>query len=169
MEIINYSLEWARSEVFSAKAITVVGICVLLCAAGFYFWGKTSMARAYWLPMVISGAFLIIAAGGLYFANHPRICTFQEQYEANPTAFVASELERTAKSDHDLNLIVYYVLPIFVIVCGVLVVGFKDSTYVRAWLITLMALGAMLMVIDSNTKARNADYRAKLAEVQVAQ
>lgn len=162
MEIINYSVEWVRGEVFSAKIIALISVMVLLSAAGFYFWGKTSMARAYWLPLAISGVFLIVVAGGLFFANHPRIAAFQQQYKENPEQFVKSELARTAKSDHDLNLIVYYVLPIMVIVCGVLVVGFKESTYARAWLIVLMMLGAFLMVIDSNTKARNADYHEQL-------
>lgn len=32
------------------------------------------------------------------------------------------------------------------------------SPNVRAWLIVMMMLGAFLMAVDSNTKARNADY-----------
>ena len=39
MEIINYSIDWARGEVFSAKVIALISVFVLLCAAGFYFWG----------------------------------------------------------------------------------------------------------------------------------
>ena len=79
MEIINYSIDWARGEVFSARVIALISVFVLLCAAGFYFWGKTSMARAYWLPLALSGVFLVAVAGGLYYANHPRIASFQEQ------------------------------------------------------------------------------------------
>ena len=79
MEIINYSIDWARGEVFSARVIALISVFVLLCAAGFYFWGKTSMARAYWLPLALSGVFLVVVAGGLYYANHPRIASFQEQ------------------------------------------------------------------------------------------
>ena len=50
MEIIDYSLEWARGEVFSSKVIALISV------------------------------FLIVVAGGLYYANHPRIMSFQEQY-----------------------------------------------------------------------------------------
>ena len=154
------------ANVCPCKNIALISVLVLLCAAGFYVWGKTAMARAYWMPLAVSGVFLVAVAGGLFFANNPRIEKFQEQYQASPETFVQAELDRTAKSDHDLNLIVYTVLPIFVIVCGVLVVGFKDSTHTRAWLITLMLLGSFLMVVDSNTKARNSDYRTKLIEAR---
>ena len=36
------------------------------------------------------------------------------------------------------------------------------SIHARAWLIVMMALGSLLMIVDSNTKARNADYREQL-------
>ena len=162
MEIINYSIEWARGEVFSSKIIALISVFVLLCAAGFYFWGKTTVARAYWMPLALSGVFLVVVAGGLFFANHPRIDKFQELYKTDAELFVKSELARTAKSDHDLNLIVYMVLPIMVIVCGALVIGFTHSVHARAWLIVMMLIGSFLMIVDSNTKARNAEYRNHL-------
>lgn len=161
MEIINYSIDWARSEIFSAKVIALVSVFVLLCAAGFYFWGRTTMARAYWLPLAVSGLFLVVVAGGLYYANHPRITAFEQQYKENPELFVKSELERTAKSDSDLAGIVYRILPIIIIVCA-LCAMFYTATSWRAWFIVLMMLGAFLMVVDSNTKARNADYHSVL-------
>ena len=169
MEIINYSLDWARGEVFSSKIIALISLFVLLCAAGFYLWGRTSVARAYWMPLAVAGVFLLVVAGGLFYANRPRLDTFQEQYKADAELFVQSELERTAKSDRDLNLIVYLVLPIVVIVCGVLVVGFTHSVHARAWLIVLMLLGSFLMIVDSNTKARNLDYRNQLLSASVTQ
>lgn len=163
MEIINYSVDWARGEVFSAKIIALISVFVLLCAAGFYFWGKTAMARGYWLPLLVSGVFLVVVAGGLFFANQPRIEQFQQAYRENPEAFVKSELERTAKSDHDLNLIVYRALPAIILVCGIIVM-FVTGPNLRAWLITLMMLCAFLMAIDSNTTARNYNYRQQLLE-----
>ena len=157
MEIINYSIDWARGEVFSARVIALISVFVLLCAAGFYFWGKTSMARAYWLPLALSGVFLVVVAGGLYYANHPRIASFQEQYRENPELFVRGELERTAKSDSDLTMIVFRILPVIVIACAVGAM-FITKTLWRAWFIVLMMLGAFLMAVDSNTRARNAEY-----------
>ncbi|MBP3227749.1 MAG: hypothetical protein J6M53_03070 [Bacteroidaceae bacterium] len=162
MDILNYSLDWARGEVFSDKIIALISVFVLACAAGFYFLGRTQMARAYWLPLCVSGVLLLVVAGGLFAANHPRIASFERQYNENPAAFVEAELARTATSEHDLNLIVYTVLPIAVIVCAALVIGFKESIHVRAWLIVLMVLGSFLMIVDSNTRARNAAYRAEL-------
>ena len=161
MEIINYSIDWARGEVFSARVIALISVFVLLCAAGFYFLGKTSMARAYWLPLALSGVFLVVVAGGLYYANHPRIASFQEQYRENPEQFVKNELERTSKSDSDLTMIVFRILPVLVIACAVGAM-FITKTHWRAWFIVLMMLGAFLMAVDSNTRARNAEYHAML-------
>ena len=161
MEIINYSIDWARGEVFSARVIALISVFVLLCAAGFYFWGKTSMARAYWLPLALSGVFLVVVAGGLYYANHPRIASFQQQYRENPELFVKGELERTAKSDSDLTMIVFHILPVIVIACAVGAM-FITKTQWRAWFIVLMMLGAFLMAVDSNTRARNAEYHEML-------
>ena len=115
------------------------------------------MARAYWLPLALSGVFLVVVAGGLYYANHPRIASFQEQYRENPELFVKGELERTAKSDSDLTMIVFRILPVIVIVCAVGAM-FITKTQWRAWFIVLMMLGAFLMAVDSNTRARNAEY-----------
>ena len=163
MEVINYSVEWARGEVFSARIIALIGVFVLLCAAGFYFWGKTAMARAYWMPLAVSGAFLMVVAAGLFAANQPRIKAFQEQYQKSPESFVKAEIARTAKSDGDLTTIVYRILPAIVIVCALGAMFIARDGW-RAWFITLMMLGALLMAVDSNTRARNAEYRTKLME-----
>lgn len=161
MDIINYSLDWARGEVFSAKIIALISVFVLLCASGFYFWGRTSMARAYWLPLAASGVFLVVVACGLYFANQPHITAFQQQYDDNPELFVKSELERTAKSDSDLTTIVFRILPVIIVVCA-LGAMFITKTGWRAWFIVLMMLCAFLMAVDSNTRARNAEYHELL-------
>ena len=104
-------------------------------------------------------------AGGLYFANHPRITNFQEQYKENAELFVKSELERTAKSDRDLNNIVYMILPILVIVFAIGAIVLTGVHW-RAWLITMMLLCSFLMIVDSNTEARNAAYRTHLISAQ---
>lgn len=157
MEIINYSIDWARGEVFSARVTALISVFVLLCAAGFFFRGKTSMARAYRLPPALSGVFPVVVAGGLYYANHPHITSFQEQYRENPEQFVKSEPERTAKSDSDLTMIVFRILPVIVIACAIGAM-FITKTPWRAWFIVLMMPGAFLMAVDSNTRARNAEY-----------
>ena len=165
MEIINYSVQWARAEVFSAQMVFLLGLVTLLVSLGFYVFGETPIARAYILPMLLSGLFLVAAAGGLYYANKPRVEHFSEQYEQNAKQFVQSELERTAKSDHDLHLMVYRVLPAIVIACAV-AVFFVTGAYGRAWLVSLMILGSVMMAIDSNTHRRTADYRQQLIQYE---
>ncbi len=164
MDIINMSMDWARAEVFSSKVIAVISIVVLLGAAGFYVWGKTEVARSFILPLAVAGAFLLVCAGGLFYANKPRITAFQEAYNQDKVEFVKSELDRTAQSDHDLQLIVYKVLPAIAIVAALLII-FVPTVNVRAWAIVLLVLSGLMMTIDANTHKRNADYRTELLKV----
>ncbi len=134
---------------------------MILASAGFYVWGKTEIARSFILPLAVSGLFLFSAAAGLFFANKPRIKTFEQAYSLDHSAFIESEIERTANSDHDLQLIVYKVLPIIAIISGIVVL-LLPGIHVRAWAITLIMLSGAMMLIDANTHKRNADYRTEL-------
>ena len=91
-------------------------------------------------------------------ANY-RFSYFGTHCKENLELFIKNELERAARSESDLNTIVYIILPTIVVVCGILCIVLIGSPNVRAWLIVLMMLGAFLMVVDSNTKARNAEYQ----------
>lgn len=164
MNIIDISVAWAKGEVFSAKIVALISLFTLVCSLGFYLWGKTEVARAYWLPLTTAGVALVVIAIGLFSANNPRIESFQTQYKASPEAFIKAELERTAKSERDLNTIVFRVLPLIVVACAVGVIFIKGMHW-RAWLTVMMVLTSFLMVLDSNTKARNMAYRQQLLKL----
>ena len=73
MDILKLSTDWAKAELFSARIVGLFSIIVLLSAAGFAYWGKTTMAKAFVIPVVVSGVLLITVGIGLYAANKPRI------------------------------------------------------------------------------------------------
>ena len=73
MDLLKLSIEWAKAEVFSAKIVWLFSIITLVSAAGFRCWGRTPIAKAFVIPLIVSGAFLVAIGIGLYAANHPRI------------------------------------------------------------------------------------------------
>lgn len=160
MEILKLSTDWAKAEVFSAKMVWLFSIIVLVSAFGFWYWGKTTMAKSFVWPLVVSGLFLVAVGAGLFFANNPRISQFEQASGSNPASFVRQELQRTNKSQKDLAT-VFKVLPILLVVSGLMIL-FLPSPNWRAIGITIGLLTLFLMVVDSNTDARNTIYHEQL-------
>lgn len=160
MEILKLSTDWAKAEVFSAKIVWLFSMITLVVAFGFWYWGKTTMSKAFVWPMFVTGIFLAIVGTGLFFANKPRISRFEQAYVESPQDFVAQELQRTSKSQDELGL-VFKVLPVLLVISGLLIL-FLPAPVWRAIGITLALLVTFLMVVDSNTNARNSFYHEQL-------
>lgn len=160
MDIIKFSMEWAKAEVFSAKMVGLYSLFILLTALAFYLLGKTPVAKAFIWPLAIAGILMIIVSGGLYFSNQPRIEQFQNEYIVHPLSFIKKEIQRTAKSQKDFEL-VFKILPLIIIIAALLIV-FTSTPLWRATGITIILLMVSLMFIDSNTEARNAAYHEQL-------
>lgn len=163
MDLLKVSTDWARAEVFSAKIVWAFSIIILAVACGFWYWSKTTMARAFVWPMLVSGVFLVAVGAGLFFANKPRIAQFELAQRNNAQQFIQQELQRTAKSQKDLAT-VFKVLPVLLIVVGLLILFVPSPTW-RAIAITLGLLVLFLMVVDSNTDARNTIYHEQLKKI----
>lgn len=160
MDILKLSIEWAKAEVFSAKIIWLLSIITLLSAGGFAMWGKTAMAKAFVIPLIVSGLFLIAVGIGLYTSNKPRVTQFEQDYKSDAKAFLQKEIQRTAKSEGDFK-VVFKALPGIAIVAAIFLMIFSTPNW-RAISITVLLLATFLMLIDSNTSARNASYREQL-------
>ncbi|HWW39887.1 hypothetical protein [Pedobacter sp.] len=160
MEILKLSTDWAKAEVFSAKMVWLFSIIVIVSAFGFWYWGKTTMAKAFVWPLVVSGLFLVAVGAGLFLANKPRISQFEQACVSNPVSFVHQELQRTTKSQKDLAT-VFKVLPVLLVVSGLMIL-FLSSPNWRAIGITIGLLAVFLMAVDSNTDARNTIYHEQL-------
>lgn len=163
MDLLKLSTDWAKAEIFSAKMVWLFSAILIATALGFWYLGKTTMAKAFVWPIVISALLLIVIAGGLFYANKPRITQFEKAYQNNPGAFVQQELMRTGKSNNDFA-VVFKVLPVLLIAAGFLILFFPSPRW-RSIGITLGFLAIFLMALDSNTEARNEAYREQLKKI----
>ena len=161
MEILKIAVEWAKSEVFSARFFVLFGLLFLLGSLGFWQLGKTEMAKAFIVPTLVAGFLLVIIGAGIFFTNKSRVIGFVEAYEADADAFVASEIVRTEKSLAEYRNIVFKAIPL-IIVAAALVLLFIDTPLWRAIGITTLALMVVILVIDSNANARIETYRTAL-------
>jgi hypothetical protein len=160
MDLLKLGIDWARAEVFSARIVWLFSIIGLLSSAGFGFWGKTPTAKAFAVPLVVAGIFLVSIGVGLYMANHPRIAQFEKDYKLDAKAFISKEIARTADSQAQLKL-VFKILPAIAILSAILLMIFP-SPHWRAITVTMILLTAFLMAVDSNTEARNDAYHEQL-------
>lgn len=160
MDILKLSTDWAKEEVLSSKISFLLSLLFFIAAIGFWQLGKTAMAKAFVFPLLIAGVLVVAVAAGLYFANNPRIKQFETAYHADARAFVHTEIQRTAKSQHELAL-VFKLLPLIIVIAALLIV-FVNTPLWRAIGITTIALMTILMLMDSNTDARNTAYHQQL-------
>ena len=163
MDIIKLSTDWAKAEVFSAKIVWLFSVVELLAAVGFWYWGRTTIAKAFTWPLLVLGLFLIAVGAGLYATNQPRIARFENEYHRTPAAFVQEEIQRTAESERQMAL-VFKILPAIIIFAAAGILLFPPYLW-RAIAITTIITAAFLMIVDSNTEARNNIYNSRLSSI----
>ncbi len=161
MDIVKLSTDWARAEVFSAKIVWLFSAITIIAAIGFWFWGRTVMAKAFIWPMLVAGIFMTAIGAGLYFANNPRITRFEAESHHNPDAFLQGEILRTAESKKQLAG-VFKILPVIIIFAAVGIFLLPSPLW-RAIAVTIIMTAVFLMIVDSNTEARNNIYHSELS------
>ena len=161
MDVLKLSTDWARAEVFSAKIVWIISGITITAAIGFWYWGRTVMARAFIWPLLVAGIFLAAVGAGLYFANNPRISRFEAEYRRDPTAFLQEEIQRTAESGREMVL-VFKILPAIIIFAAAGILLLPPNLW-RAIAVTTIITAAFLMIVDSNTQARNNIYNSQLS------
>ena len=164
MDIIKLSTDWAKAEVFSAKIVWLFSAIEIMAALGFWYLGRTAMAKAFVWPLLLAGLLLVAVGAGLHFANKPRIERFEREYHHNPDAFIKEELQRTAKSQKQLAL-VFKILPAMITIAAIAILFLPVLPW-RAVAVTTIILAALLMIVDSNTEARNTDYHTHLSNLK---
>jgi Ca2+/Na+ antiporter len=164
MDLLKLSTDWAKAEVFSAKIVWLFSVIEIIAGAGFWYWGKTAMAKAFIWPLMIAGLFLVAIGAGLYFANNPRIRKFEIECRRSPEAFLQEEIQRTAESKRELAL-VFRILPAIIIIAAIVILIVPASIW-RAMAIILIITAGFLMIVDSNTEARNNIYNSQLSSIK---
>jgi len=161
MEILKASTDWARAEVFSSSFFVMFGLLFMLASIGFWYLGKTEIAKAFNIPTMVAGVLLLIIGLGIMFANHTRQASFTEAYENDAPAFITSEIARTEKSMREYATVVFKAIPFIIILCA-LAIMFIETPIWRSSAITILAMMAVILVIDSNANARIEAYHTQL-------
>ncbi|RED93886.1 hypothetical protein [Marinoscillum furvescens] len=161
MEILKLAQDWARSEVFSTRFFILFALVFLAASFGFWHLGKTEIARAYVIPLLVAGALLLTIGLGLFFTNKNRISQFEKAYHQDTEAFISSEITRAENTLKEYQTIVFTAIPIIIAICA-LVVAFVSSPIWRASMITTIAMLVVILLIDGTAHARINDYYQQL-------
>ena len=164
MDILKLATEWAKAEVFSARFFILFAVLFLSASVGFWQLGKTELAKAYIIPTLVAGLLILAVGVGIFFTNKSRVSSFAEAYQANPTEFVKSEIERSEKTIGEFRTAVFKVIP-FIIIAAALLIVFVDKPIWRATAITIIAMMAVILLVDSNADARIKAYKTQLEMV----
>ncbi len=165
MDILKTAMEWAKAESFSSTFFVILALLFITTSLGFWQFGKTDLAKAYVIPSLVAGALLLILGIGLLVSNQMRLESFPVAYDTNAVEFVRAELERVSKTIDGYKTAIFMVFPIIIAVCAVLIM-FLDAPFLRASLVTTIAMLVVIMIVDTNANARLEDYKIKLQEAE---
>lgn len=165
MEILKAATEWAKAEVFSTRFFIIFAILFLAASIGFWQLGKTEMAKAYIIPLLVAGILLLTIGLGLFFTNKSRITQFETAYHQDASAFVASEIERAESTIKEYKNVVFTAIPLIIAACA-LVIVFINTPIWRASMITTIAMLVVILLIDGTARARIEAYYEQLQSVE---
>ncbi len=160
MDILKPATDWAKAEMLSNSVFILFG--VLFLAAAFAFWqgGRSDMARAYVMPMLVAGVLLTILGAGLLFGTWRTLSGFAPAIAQDPAGFVGLEVARIDKTIAQYGTAVFTVIPLLIAAAALIIV--LGSSAWRPSLITGIAFLSILMLVDSNASGRLEVYRQQL-------
>ena len=162
MDIVKTATDWTRAEMLSSAFFILFGLSFLLASLGFWQLGKTDMARAYVVPMLVAGTLILIIGLGLFLPSHARLTSFPAAYATDAAGFVADEIASADRVLNDYRIAVFRVIPLIIVACALAILFFETPIW-RASMITTIAMMAVILVIDTNANARLEGYRGQLA------
>lgn len=160
MELLKLATEWAKAEVFSTRFFILFSIGFLVASAGFWQFGKTDLAKAYIIPMLVAGILLLIIGIGLNYTNIQRVKQFEKEFNTDASAFYQSEVERTEKTLKEYS-VVFKVVPALIIIAALLLLFVSTPSW-RAICITTIAMLTIILLVDGAAYARIENYHKEL-------
>ena len=164
MEILKLATEWAKAEVFSTRFFIIFAILFLAASAGFWQLGKTELAKAYIIPLLVVGILFMTIGLGLFFTNKVRISQFEKAYNSDASAFAASEIAR-AEGTLNQYKVVFKVVPMIIIAAALLILFVNTPTW-RAIGITTIAMMIVILLVDGTAHARIEGYYKQLVHLE---
>lgn len=165
MEILKLATEWAKAEIFSSRFFIFFAILFLIASIGFWQLGKTDLAKAYIIPVLIAGLLLMTIGLGLFFTNKSRITQFENAFNSDAPAFFQSEIERSESTLKEYT-VVFRVIPILIIAAALLILFLNTPTW-RAISITTIVMLIVILLVDGNANARIEAYHKGLKLVDM--
>ncbi|MBU2963450.1 hypothetical protein KO516_22005 [Citreicella sp. C3M06] len=162
MDILKTATDWTKAETLSSVVFILFGLSFLLASWGFWHWGKTDVAKAYVIPMLVAGGLLLILGLGLFIPNQARLTSVPLAHSTDASGFIASEIARADKVLNDYRIAVFRVFPLIIALCALLIPVLTFAHW-RASLITTIAMLAIILIVDTNANARLEAYKAQLS------
>ncbi|WP_299060543.1 hypothetical protein [uncultured Polaribacter sp.] len=166
MDILKTATDWAKAELFSTPFFILFGLVFMAASLGFWQLGKTEMARAYIIPILVAGVLLLTIGLGLFFTNKTRITQFETAYNKDAKVFVESEILRAESTLKEYKTIVFKAIPIIIIVAALSIMFINTPTW-RAISITTMAMLIVILLVDGTAYARIDAYHKELKLVNI--
>jgi len=160
MDVLKIATEWAKAEIFSTRFFIIFALLFLLASLGFWQLGKSELARAYSMPLLVAGVLLMTIGLGLFYTNKSRVTSFETAYHQDASAFLASEIQRAEGTLNEYT-IVFKVIPM-IIVTAALLIFFVPTPLWRAIGITTIAMMIVILLVDGTAHARMQDYQQQL-------
>lgn len=164
MDALRLATDWAKAESLSSAFFALFGIGFFIAAYCFWHFGKTDTAKAYLIPLCVAGTLLVILGVGLVISNQWRLAGFADGFAADQPAFIAAEIARAETTIKGYNNAIFRVLPGLVLISA-LALFFVRSPIWQASMIALIAMVAVIMIIDTNATARLSAYQQSLTEL----
>lgn len=161
MNVVKAATEWTRAEMLSSAVFVAFGAAFLLASLGFGQMGRTEVARAFVVPLLVAGGLLVVLGSGLFAQNWAKLGGLAASSAADGPAFVAAEIARAEKVMGDYRLMVFRVFPAVIALCAMLFV-LLDGPLWRASLIAAIAMLTVILIVDTNANARLEVYRDRL-------
>ncbi|MGC6537103.1 MAG: hypothetical protein ACON44_07080 [Candidatus Puniceispirillaceae bacterium] len=159
--ILKTALDWTKAEMVSSACFVFFGLIFIGASICFWQFGKTDTAKAYIIPLLVTGSLLVVLGVGLLLSNQFRLSGFPDAFESDYIAFIAAEIERASKTIKSYETAIHIVFPLIILV-SVILLFFMKSPIWQASLIATIAMIAVIAIIDSNAKARMAIYHDEL-------
>jgi drug/metabolite transporter (DMT)-like permease len=161
MDILKISIDWARAELLSNGLFALFG--AMFFVAGLLFWsrGETDIAKAFVFPMMVAGVLMLILGGGLLYGTWKSLTGFSTAFADDNARFIGLEVQRVERTMSQYDTAVFNVIPLMITAAALLIV-FVHSPGWRAAFITAIIFLGLIMLIDSNAKARLESYKTNL-------
>ena len=165
IDLLKTALDWTKAEMFSSSFFALCGLIFIAASYGFWQFGKTDTAKAYIIPLLVVGGLLIILGIGLVISNQIRLSQFPTAFSEDAAAFLTSELERAGKTMNGYNNAIYRFVPLIIIICTVALIFLKAPIW-QASMVAVIAMMAVILLVDSNALARIEAYQAQLIQIE---